>query len=206
MRYCPEFFSRPTVENAKACILIPSGGLTTEERWQKETDWLMERISFDDDHGLVVDYGCGIGRLAKQLKNPVLGVDISPIMRQQALEYVGRNSFCAVSPTMFGSLVASGVRACGALAVWSLQHVAGIVPTVNLLIQSIKPGGTFWLLDLEERCIPFIHDDTFFMHDDKINVVELVKLKCELESTEKLDVWTQHSDNPGTLRKFRKKS
>ena len=73
---------------AKNIILTPEGGTTTDGRWEKETEFLQQDIGEflnPTEQMLILDYGCGIGRLAKELINNhacrVLGVDISASMR-----------------------------------------------------------------------------------------------------------------------------
>lgn len=154
MRYCPEVFVRKTISEAQAIILMPEAGLSTAERWGRETDWLMERIAFDAI-GLVVDYGCGIGRLSKRLeRRPVLGVDISSTMRASAEQYVRRNDFGAVCPPMLGRLVAAGVRAQGAIAAWVLQHCLDPRSDIELLASVLVPDAPLWVVNMDDRAVP----------------------------------------------------
>src|SRR5260221_13932814 len=81
-RYAPEVFLTEDLAAAKAIILTPEQGLSPEQRWEQETAWMMRHIRFDTA-GLIVDYGCGAGRLSQHIPQPVLGVDISPTMRAQ---------------------------------------------------------------------------------------------------------------------------
>ena len=39
-RYCPQVFDQPDLADAKAIILTPEAGLTTDERWERETAFL----------------------------------------------------------------------------------------------------------------------------------------------------------------------
>ena len=110
IRYAPEFFNRATEEEARKVILSPGGGLTVEQRWEIETKWLAERLVFPDG-GIVIDYGCGIGRVSKALRRPMLGVDISFDMLRMAASYVNRTDFAGVSPAAFRVLVEAGLRA-----------------------------------------------------------------------------------------------
>ena len=68
--YDPHVFDAGTVDDAKWIILTPEESATTEHRWATETPYLATLISrcFSlSDKSLVLDYGCGIGRLAKEL-------------------------------------------------------------------------------------------------------------------------------------------
>jgi len=59
-----------TLEQAKALILTPESGTTTEERWENETPYLCKNIGAllePSANDCVLDYGCGTGRLSKAL-------------------------------------------------------------------------------------------------------------------------------------------
>lgn len=202
--YRPDFFLRRDLADAKEVILSPGGGMTTDERWERETDWLMERINFDGDDGLVVDYGCGVGRLAKRIKNPVIGVDIAQSMRVHADLYVDRPTFSAVTPQMLKVMRANGLRAKGVVAAWALQHVLDVAETVDLLLSMLRSGGVFWLLDLHERHIPCVEKDAgeLVMVDDGVRIAPLVERCCHLEETHVLDIYDQPPDE---LRKYRRR-
>lgn len=151
--YRPDVFREPTVDGAKRIILTPEGGKSTEERWTEETAWLVQQVRFPQG-GLLVDFGCGIGRLARELANPILGVDISPEMRRHAESYVQRPSFQAVSPDLFRILVRSGLQLDGGYALWVLQHVLDPVQELALLARSLRRGAPFWVLNQFKRCVP----------------------------------------------------
>ena len=97
-QYAPTTFDRLTLEEAARACITEGGGLSMEERWEKETRWLMDRVSFD--RGVVIDYGCGVGRMAKSILDSgavgVVGVDHSPTMRKFAVEYVDSINFWCV--------------------------------------------------------------------------------------------------------------
>src|SRR5437870_3609239 len=93
-KYHPEIFVVSTIEQAKAIILTPEPGTTTEQRWAHETPILADQLLRDlaiQATDLVLDYGCGIGRLAKALierrQCAIVGVDISVSMTQLAPGY-----------------------------------------------------------------------------------------------------------------------
>lgn len=65
--YNPGVFETPDIEAAKAIILTPEIGTTTEERWRLETPYLIGQMLERQAIGanwLVIDYGCCIGRLS----------------------------------------------------------------------------------------------------------------------------------------------
>jgi len=155
----PSLFESPdTVEDARHVILMHDGNVSTEDRWRAETPWLLERLVFPP--GLLLDIGCGIGRLAGPLarrrNQTVLGIDSSAKMRGMALSEVDHPERFAVTTQPFlAQLVASGLRAQGALAIWVLQHmpVDQLTSLIPLLWQALEPGAALFTMD-RDRCIP----------------------------------------------------
>ena len=158
-RYDPSIFSVDTLAQAKRIILTPEIGRSTDERWARETPHICDLITNQmviNGDSIIVDYGCGVGRIARELirrhKCHVIGVDISASMRALAASYVNSERFMACSPAM---LPAIGARADVVIAIWVLQHVA--LPRTDLaMIEGImKPGA--WLFVVNEqnyRCVP----------------------------------------------------
>jgi len=155
--YQPSVFIQNNLDDAKAIILMPEAGLTTDQRWEQETAWLEERVKFDIP-GLVIDYGCGIGRISKVIDkaNPVLGVDISPSMRDMAPAYVGKPEFGITHPFFLRNLVDAGMRAVGGVSVWCLQHCLDLEYDCQLIYDSLLLGAKFYTLDGPRRYIPAI--------------------------------------------------
>ena len=129
-RYRADVFDVGNVEDAKAIILTPETEATTSgDRWEVETPYLVKEIGRQlgiDANACVLDYGCGIGRLSKGLIDAfgcaVLGVDISPSMRQLAQQFVQSDRFAACTPKMLDAMIARGFRATHAIACWVIQH------------------------------------------------------------------------------------
>ena len=125
--YRPQVFDTASLDDAKRIILTPEEGVTTDERWEKETPWIagaLEHVLALKPEHTVIDYGCGIGRLARAFAQSVgcgvAGVDISPTMRAQAPFYVESPHFTAMAPEAVARLAGSGFRADHAYAVWVL--------------------------------------------------------------------------------------
>jgi SAM-dependent methyltransferase len=168
LTYDPRLFFCRDSEAARSIILTPEAGLTTNDRWERETAWLADRLAFSDDARLVIDYGCGIGRIAKVLPMPVLGVDISATMRAQAIAYVQRNDVGIVSPFMMQTLIERGLRASGAIAVWSLQHVAAPEVDIRLLFNALLPSAPLYLINRQSRYVPVSRGEEYgFVNDGK---------------------------------------
>ena len=124
--YDPTIFDVGSMQQARRIALNPVH--TSEERWEIETEYLMEIIDayLPPRDATALDFGCGPGRLAKPLierKNwSVLGVDISPTMAAFATDYVKSERFLVCNPNTFDQLLRFEMRADFALAIWVLQH------------------------------------------------------------------------------------
>ena len=109
------------------------------------------------DH-LVLDYGCGIGRLAKALIDmhgcSVLGADISLSMIQLAPRYVCSHNFGAFHPTLLDTLIARGLRFDSAYAVWVIQHCPDPQADLARIRAALRPGGLFHIVNTRYRCVP----------------------------------------------------
>jgi SAM-dependent methyltransferase len=159
--YNPEIFEAKSLDHAKAIILTPEPGQDTDSRWLRETPYLGQLLgeAMELKPGqLVIDYGCGVGRMAKELIERwdvrVLGVDISREMRSLAPAYVDKSVFSAVSRAMLETLAAGGLRADAAIAVWVLQHCPYPAQDLGLLRGALKPGGRIGVANTNVRLVP----------------------------------------------------
>lgn len=158
--YDPRVFTVSSVEDAKRVIVTPEPGTTSDERWEKETPFLVEDIG--KHLGLspamtVLDYGCGVGRIARGLIERygcrVVGVDFSPTMRRLAPEDVGSDRFAVSSVGNIDQMIAGGFRADAAVCIWVLQHVLEVADTVRRLAIAVRPGGLLYAVN-SGRCVP----------------------------------------------------
>lgn len=182
VRYDPSIFIQPALADARGIILTPEAGLTTDERWERETAWIAERVQFGlPDTGILIDYACGIGRLARMALDikpglSVLGVDISPPMIAHSYGYVDdMTRFTAVTPLFFNAMVTgANFRASGAIAAWALQHIHDQELTIvlSLLHRALvgQDGSSLWTLNRPERYIPATKDGTFGWVSDGVSV------------------------------------
>jgi SAM-dependent methyltransferase len=180
-RYCPQVFDQPDLADAKAIILTPEAGLTTDERWERETAFLRPFLEALPA-GLAIDYGCGIGRLSKVLNEtrPVLGVDVSPVMRAQSLGYVDSQTFDVIPPQML-NLMGDAIQAHSAVASWVLQHVEHPHVVISTIANALRPGGKFLVLDRFQRLVPVIHGHVFMWADDGHDVARILNKYFEPE-------------------------
>lgn len=159
--YKPETFAVADMEAARQIILTATAHQTTDERWERETPYLAGLLSEQlqiQPGQLVVDYGCGIGRLSKALIERfdcfVLGVDQSDEMRALAPSYVASSAFSVVSRRMFHQLGARGFRADSAFSVWVLQHCLTPEQDIGLMMAVLPPGAPLGVVNMQRRALP----------------------------------------------------
>jgi SAM-dependent methyltransferase len=155
--YDPSIFtSVETVDDAMRIIVTPEAGFTSQHRWDVETPYLIELIEpWLRSKSTVLDYGCGIGRLAKPLIEKhscdVVGVDISPNMLALASSFVNSDRFAATPP---GMLRCFKSQFDFAIAVWSLQHALDLPAVVWNIEAALMPGGKFFVVNNIGRAVP----------------------------------------------------
>lgn len=147
-----------TVEEAVNIIVCPTEGMTAQQRWEQETPALMSIIERHiARNATVLDYGCGIGRLAKplvhKLECKVVGVDISPNMRALAASCVDSAMFCAIDPWLYDFLIGPALFD-AAISVWTLQHCADLDDAIERIHRALIPGGKLFVVNNNRRCIP----------------------------------------------------
>ncbi|MEJ0071118.1 MAG: class I SAM-dependent methyltransferase, partial [Pseudomonadota bacterium] len=153
LTYNPHIFDVATIDDAMRIILTPEG-VPTEQRWAVETPYFAELIarSFPlTSDSILLDFGCGIGRLAKELilrhQCRVVGVDISPSMRALAEIYVDSDRFFSCPPAMLETLIDRGLRFDLALAIWVLQHSWQPQDDIDLIAEAIAPSGGLFVVN-----------------------------------------------------------
>ena len=160
LTYNPSVFHVNDIPQAMSIIMTPEGS-TTADRWEKETpymaDLIAEQCAVTED-SLLLDYGCGIGRMSHELIKRhncrVVGIDISPSMRALSIIYTRTNRFMSCSQEMLDGLTARGMRFDAALAIWVLQHCATPNEDVARIKSAIKPGGDLFVANGNVRSVP----------------------------------------------------
>lgn len=156
VQYDPSRFDVSNMANAKAIILTPDES-TTDQRWVKETPYLgaliAEHMGVRPRHR-VLDYGCGIGRLAKELIDrsgcSVVGVDTSVNMRALAPTYVRDDRFLSCPPSMLSSIADSHF----AVSVWVLQHIPSVEAAIDEIRRHLQPAGQLFVVNCNRRFLP----------------------------------------------------
>ena len=158
--YHPGVFDVSDMAQAMRIILTPEGS-STDQRWQTETPYVADLIESSIEitaETILVDYGCGIGRMAKELIARhgchVIGIDISHSMRGLAAVYVGSDRFFSCSPAMFDTMVGRGFKVDAAISIWVLQHCLNPVEDIGRIRRGLKPGAGLFILNNDYRAIP----------------------------------------------------
>ena len=177
--YYPEVFDTPDLADAMGIILTPEDGTTTAWRWERETPFLVDLIDkFIKNSGntLVLDYGCGVGRLAKELiarhKCRVIGADISPNMRALSATYVASDLFISCSPAMLDVLAERGIIFDSAISVWVLQHCLDPIIDVTRIKRALKPLAPLFVVNNVHRAVPTMEMQWM---NDGIDIRELLR-------------------------------
>ena len=164
IRYSPKVFDVETVEDARSSILQAESPDRVARRWEIETRWcggvIRPALALGPD-SRVLDFGCGLGRLSKWLIDNVgcraVGVDISPSMREMAVEYVGSPRFSVASYEAFRADPGLGEAFDGAFACYVLQHVERPDQDLPAIAAGLRPGGRFFLANSQTRWVPTTH-------------------------------------------------
>lgn len=151
--YDPSIFTRvSSLRDAKRIILTDEESLSTDERWERETphicDLIDEQIKLTTD-SVVLDYGCGIGRVAKELIARhscfVIGADIAPNMLALANAYVHSGNFLTCHPDALPILSTRQVDL--VLAIWTLQHVANHIADFGNIKRMMGPHSHLFVVN-----------------------------------------------------------
>lgn len=163
-RYYPEFFAAQNIQQAKEIILT---GTNTNNKWQQETTQLTDKLIKEipiTEKSVVLDYGCGIGRISKELIEQtgctVIGVDVSPNMLALSFDYVMSPNFTPCSLKNLSVLVRSGLKFDVAFAILVLQHCAEPQTDIKSIHRALKTNGYIYLLNEKNRCVPIFNETT----------------------------------------------
>ncbi len=132
------------LQQGKESVVGNCNGRTCEERWEKETPAFAKAIlrQLPEKALTVLDYGCGIGRLAKEVLNQnqkitIIGLDASKDELKTARAYVNDSRFLPMLPEELSQKVDM------AYCVYVLQHVPAIElrHVLERIHYFLKPGG-----------------------------------------------------------------
>ena len=190
LTYNPDVFDVNDIAQAKRVILTAEEGSTTEERWQTETPYVADLIEASieiTDQTILVDYGCGVGRMAKELiirrGCSIIGIDISRSMRSLATVYVESDRFCSCSPAMFDTMLGRGFKVDAAISIWVLQHCLNPLEDIRRMHRGLKPGAGLFILNNDYRVVPSVEKGWV---NDEIDVKTMLQKQFVLEKEGRL--------------------
>lgn len=175
MNYISQIFTPTSLEHAKNICLTPDD--EDPNKFVNETNFF---IDFVNEKQLirpqthVADFGCGMGRISKQLIErigcKVTGFDISYPMLLTATNYINSDKFAAKKykkdfkedlKETFDVVIATFVLQHSEHPEWDLSFIKNI----------LKPNGVFILVNEEKRFIPIdICEGNVVWHDDEIDI------------------------------------
>lgn len=161
MRYNPSIFDVSSLDEAKKVILTEEDGLTSDDRWRLELPFvrkLLKQLQLTDG-SYVIDHGCGVGRVSRELIDlgcNVLGVDISKPMLLLAGEYVNSSHFASIHPSVLYSNRTPRFDA--VTSVWVLQHCLRPDLDIEYLYDLMKPGARMLIVNNLNRAVPVLPD------------------------------------------------
>lgn len=186
-------FKPKSFEEGKHAVVGDCNGFTMQERWEKETPLfasaIRDQLKDDGHYGLVLDYGCGVGRLAKEVLREdnskyndfsVTGVDASSKMMKEAKKYVN-NPLRFVTKRPEDLVNKYDLAYC----VYVLQHVPAIEIREILarIHYHLKDDGVFIYCSSDYRMAIRYDGQGFF--DDRflgVNLQEEVQRYFKIES------------------------
>lgn len=169
-RYVKEVFDAQTLEYAKHVVLTSNPH--DPNKFVRETDSFINTIGkYLTEDSTVLDFGCGMGRISKELvsrfKTNVIGVDISTNMLTFAKLYV-RDPDKFTTYTNYNKADSIDTAIC----TFVLQHVEDPAAEIKNLASVLKTDGIFILVNENERLVPSdITTDNFIVwNNDKFDV------------------------------------
>jgi hypothetical protein len=162
----------------------------TEERWTKETPIfakkIVEQLNIDQD-STILDFGVGIGRLAKAVIDmtncTVIGVDISQDMLRESIEYVSHPNYIPMRLDAFAKMrKADKIQIDAAYSVWVLQHCLDFEEVYGLVLNALPDKAPFFIANTMRRWIP-IEGDQHWGNDGlniRARILDDFKLKQDL--------------------------
>jgi ubiquinone/menaquinone biosynthesis C-methylase UbiE len=161
VKYNYDFFEPTDIEHAKKIILTDD---SIPDQWETETKWTMkyfrETNLFNED-SVVLDWGCGIGRLAKpiieEFNCKVIGVDFQSKMLEYATKYVNHSNFTAINNAEFSRLPDNYFTV--GIAVWALQHTIDTKTIIKNIRKKLKFNSKFCVFDAKMKSWPIVPVD-----------------------------------------------
>jgi len=174
-------FKPKSFDEGKHAVVGDCNGIPMEERWKVETPLFADAILKQHfsrqvgpakTHPIVLDYGCGVGRLSKEILTKsqyalVTGVDASTEMMSEAKIYVANERFNTCSPEDLTDKYDL------AYCVYVLQHVPSIEirEILSRIHYHLKDDGIFVYCSSDYRMAIRFDNGGFF--DDRFMGINL---------------------------------
>lgn len=174
--YNADIFEADTLPDLMRVILTDED-IPSQERWIRETPYLAGLMIDKLDitaNSTILDYGCGVGRLAKELISRtgcrIVGVDTSVSARAFAAHYVRSERFVAAHPGALDLFP----RFDGCICVWVLQHVYDLNGCISQIAHALEPNAALLAVNNIGRVLPFRCGSMRGWADDKFDVFATV--------------------------------
>ena len=178
MAYIKETFYPKSIEHAKDICLSPDS--SKPNKFLDETKFLVDFLKekkYVNPTTKILDFGCGVGRVAKMLiedvRCKVIGVDISEPMLNAAVEYVNNKDFI---PGLYKKNTSTEDKPKFDLiiATFVLQHSEHPIEDIKFIKELLVEGGTFVLVNEGHRYVPSDIDKNnhVIWDDDGINIID----------------------------------
>lgn len=161
-------FKERTFRDACQSVVGSCNGFSYTERWEKETPDFVRAILQQTSVATprLLDYGCGVGRLAREVilqhsTATIVGIDESPVQQQHARDYVDSDRFTTCFPH----------EAVGSFdliyCVYVLQHIPALDlrGAIARIHHRLKPEGIFVYCSSDARMSVRWDSQSFF--DDR---------------------------------------
>jgi SAM-dependent methyltransferase len=186
--FSDQIFNVSNLAEAKRIILTQESNLTPDQRWLQETPHLVNLIITNIDlnpNSLVLDFGCGVGRLPKELISHsgcrCVGVDTSDSMLSLSVAYCCSDRYLACRPAMLKYLKLSFDLT---LSIWALQHVHHLQQEIDTISNGLRPGGKLFIVNEKRRVLPTAEG---FWADDGLDIRRLLSRSLTLVKEGKLN-------------------
>jgi len=155
-------FNTDKIGDAKRFILTGDGTISSDYRWQVETEYTMTALRrFIKNHDVICDFGIGIGRISKEIleeyKNVhIIGVDSSDKMLNLCKKNIPSNYYGRLQLIRFDRMKHIKSQSVDFIfSIYTLQHIqADLFETaLKQLKRIIKPSGFIYLLNSYDRLV-----------------------------------------------------